>query len=166
MSVNISNRQFWSEGLLEYIDRALAESGLHAPDLKLEITEGVIMHNPESASVTLRALHDRGLELQVDDFGTGYSSLEALHRFPIETHKIDRSFVSRRGVDDRSTELVRTMLMMGRSLQMSVVAEGIECEEQFELLRELHCSYGQGYLFSRPVPAPSAADLLAAGAKR
>ncbi len=163
MSVNVSHRQFWHSGLLDDVNTALTQAGLAPTDLKLEITEGVIMHNPEDASVTLRALHDRGVELEVDDFGTGYSSLEALHRFPIEALKIDRSFVSRIGIDERSTELVRTMVMMGRSLQMKVVAEGIEHEEQRQLLNELDCDFGQGYLFSRPVSGDVASSLLLAG---
>ncbi|MDP9418243.1 MAG: EAL domain-containing protein, partial [Actinomycetota bacterium] len=151
VSVNVSHRQFWHSRLLTHVDNALGASGLAPEHLKVEITEGVVMHNPDAAGRLLHELHDRGLQLHVDDFGTGYSSLEALHRFPLEALKIDRSFVNRADIDERSRELLRTMVMMGRSLGMDVIAEGIETPDQREHLAALHCGYGQGFLFSRPV---------------
>ncbi len=162
VSVNVSHREFWHSSLITQLDAALAACGLAPDHLKLEITEGVVMHHPDVANKLLHQIHNRGVRLHIDDFGTGYSSLEALHRFPIEALKIDRSFVSRVGRDERSTELLRTMVMMGRSLGMDVIAEGIETSEQCEHLSALHCGYGQGYLFSRPVAGSEVPALLAA----
>ncbi len=161
VSVNVSHREFWQSRLMAQVEGALDTSGLAPHHLNLELTEGVVMHNPEAANRLLRKLHDRGLEIHVDDFGTGYSSLEALHRFPIGALKIDRSFVNRVRSDERSRELLRTMVMMGRSLGMDVIAEGIETADQREHLAMLRCHYGQGYFFSRPVRGADVPRLLA-----
>jgi diguanylate cyclase (GGDEF)-like protein len=173
MSVNVSNRQFWHGDLMEDIDVCLNAARLEPERLALEITEGVIMHNVDLACKMLNDLHTRGVELHIDDFGTGYSSLEALHQLPIDALKIDRSFVARLGVDPRSGELVRTIVLMGGNLGMEVIAEGIESRAQYEHLRRLGAACGQGYWFARPShssvagtlvtgPLPRSVDLAAA----
>ena len=160
VSVNLLHKQFWHPGLIEAITSALRASELDPCALRIEITEGVIMSNPEAANKILQQLHDLGIQLQIDDFGTGYSSLEALHRFPIEALKIDRSFIAGLGVDQRSTELVRTMIMMGQNLGLAVIAEGVETIGQQRSLQVLNCRYGQGYLFARPMPGHDLARCL------
>jgi diguanylate cyclase (GGDEF)-like protein len=160
VSVNLSNQQFWHHALLSDIDDLLATNGLDPCCLVLEITEGVIMHSVDAARKTLEALHERGLDIHIDDFGTGYSSLEALHRLPIHALKIDRSFVSQLGVDQRGSELVRTIVLMGHNLGIELIAEGIETADQQAQLTGLGCQFGQGYLFSKPVPADQAGALI------
>ena len=152
MSINVSNRQFWHGDLIDDIDEVLRRTGLDPRCVALEITEGVVMHNVDLACKILEEIHTLGCPVHIDDFGTGYSSLEALHRLPIDALKVDRSFVSRLGTDTRSSELVRTIVLMGHNLGLELVAEGIETEEQRRHLVELACQHGQGYLFSRPVP--------------
>lgn len=114
------------------------------------------MDNAETAASMLARLRGLGIHLSIDDFGTGYSSLSYLHRFPVNTLKIDRSFVSRMVTGDENAEIVRTIITLASNLGMSVVAEGVETVEQYELLRSLKCDYGQGYLFSKPVDAEAA----------
>jgi diguanylate cyclase (GGDEF)-like protein/PAS domain S-box-containing protein len=160
VSVNVSNRQFWHGGLLEDVRASLRDAQLEPRDIVLEITETVVMYNADLAERTLTELHDNGFALHIDDFGTGYSSLQALHRFPIEALKVDRSFVAGLGEDPRSTELVRTIAMMARNLGLDVIAEGIETPDQRNRVEALGCGYGQGYLFSRPVPGDVAAAFV------
>ncbi|MEV1287272.1 EAL domain-containing protein [Micromonospora sp. NPDC049679] len=160
MSLNVSNRQFWHGGLVDDVQECLRRTRLAPHTLSLEITEGVIMHNVGLARKLLEDLHGLGCQLHIDDFGTGYSSLEALHRLPIDALKIDRSFVSGLGTDPRSGELVRTIVLMGRNLGLDLIGEGIENPAQREHLLRLECTYGQGYLLSRPVPAEPAAALV------
>ncbi|WP_345509257.1 EAL domain-containing protein [Phytohabitans houttuyneae] len=160
ISVNISNRQFWQGGLVDDVTEALRVSRLHPRNLAFEITEGVIMNNIGLARKMLEDLHNLGCELHIDDFGTGYSSLEALHRLPIDALKIDRSFVARLGVDTKSSALVHTIVLMGGNLGLQLIAESVETEEQREHLLRLGCAYGQGHLFSEPVPADEAERLI------
>jgi diguanylate cyclase (GGDEF)-like protein len=160
VSINISNRHFWREGLLSEVEDALTRHALPARQLVLEITEGVIMHDVELARTLLASFHDLGTELHIDDFGTGYSSLDALHNLPIDALKIDRSFIARMGTGTKSRELVRTIVMMAGNLGLDVIAEGIETEPQYEYLRGLSCQYGQGFLFSRAVPADQAGEYI------
>jgi diguanylate cyclase (GGDEF)-like protein/PAS domain S-box-containing protein len=160
VSVNVSNRQFWHRGLLEDVQQCLQEFDLEPRNIVLEITETVVMHNADLAERMLMDLHEAGFALHIDDFGTGYSSLQALHRFPIEALKVDRSFVWGLGSDPRSTELVRTIAMMARNLGVDVIAEGLETEDQRRRVERLGCTYGQGYLFSRPVPGDVAAAFV------
>jgi len=160
MSVNLSPRQFSRQGLSEQIDSALSVSGLAPSALVLEITESSIMKHPESSSHILTRLKDRGVGVAIDDFGTGYSSMSALQRLPLDRLKIDMSFVSRitGGADDR--EIVRAIITLARSLRLATVAEGIETPAQRDILRELGCDMGQGYLFARPVPLEHTAELI------
>ncbi|MBN1173666.1 MAG: EAL domain-containing protein, partial [Micromonosporaceae bacterium] len=160
VSFNVSNKQFWHDSLLGDLDTALREAGLSPQCLSMEITEGVVMSNVDAACKILQTLHDWGIELHVDDFGTGYSSLEVLHQLPIDALKIDRSFISRLGIDRRSAELVRTIVLMADNLGLDLIAEGIETREQRDRLRQLGAAYGQGYWFSRPVPGDAAGALI------
>ncbi|MFL6255105.1 MAG: putative bifunctional diguanylate cyclase/phosphodiesterase [Pyrinomonadaceae bacterium] len=160
MSVNLSGRQFSQADLIEQISSALGESGLKAANLKLEITESMVMENFDTAIDMLTQLRILGVGLSIDDFGTGYSSLSYLHRFPIDTLKIDRSFVTQMTDNSENAEIVRTIVTLARSLDMEVVAEGVETADQLRQLGDLGCDYGQGYLFSRPVGAGQAAELL------
>ncbi|MDI1462360.1 EAL domain-containing protein [Catellatospora sp. KI3] len=160
VAVNVSNRQFWAGTVLDDVAGALDRHDLPPGSLAVEITEGVVMENVGPARDILDALHEVGCRLYIDDFGTGYSSLEALHRLPIDALKIDRSFVSRLSTDRRSGELVRTIVLMGRNLGLELIAEGIETPDERDRLVQLGCGYGQGFLFSRPVPPDDAYRLL------
>ncbi|MDP9348672.1 MAG: EAL domain-containing protein [Gemmatimonadota bacterium] len=160
VSVNLSGRQLAQPDLVEQVARTLRDTGADPRGLKLEVTESVVVENPESAAETLRSFRALGIEMYMDDFGTGYSSLSYLHRLPLDALKIDRSFVSRIGVDPEGTVVVRTIATLAHSLGLSVVAEGVETPEQLRILRELGCEYAQGYLFSRPVDAEATRALL------
>ena len=153
LSVNVANRQFWHGGLIEDVEENLRAYGLGPNRLAIEITEGVIMDDVKVASSMLSGLRTLGVQVHIDDIGTGCSSLEALHDLAIDAFKIDRSFISRIATGQRSRELVRTIVTMGRNLSLDVVAEGIETTEELDFIRRLGCGHGQGYLFSRPVPA-------------
>ncbi len=162
MSVNLSSRQFVQADLVERVDAILAETGLDPSTLELEITESVVMDQSEVGIRTLSRLRDMGVRLVLDDFGTGYSSLAYLKHLPLDTIKIDRTFVA--GLDsavDRS--IVEAVIALAHGLSISVVAEGIETEPQFEILRSMGCDIGQGYLFARPLPALEASRLLSPG---
>ncbi len=160
MSVNLSGKQFTQPDLFQQVKTTLEQTGLDARCLRLEITESVVMQNAEITAQMLAQLRSLGAQLSIDDFGTGYSSLSYLHRFPVTTLKIDRSFVSRMGLGDENSEIVRTILTLAANLGMDVVAEGVETEGQLKLLRMLHCDYAQGFLFSLPVDADAAGALL------
>ena len=162
ISVNLSGKQFTQLNLIDQIRRVLRETGIEPRSLKLEITESMMMENIDTAINMLEQLRQLGIELSMDDFGTGYSSLSYLHRFPISTLKIDRSFVSLMTSNNENSEIVRTIVMLARNLDMNIVAEGVETEDQIALLRLLECEYGQGYFFSKPVAAEGAARLLSA----
>jgi EAL domain-containing protein (putative c-di-GMP-specific phosphodiesterase class I) len=161
MSVNLSGKQFAQPDLLGQVTRILEETGLDPRSLKLEITESVVMENIDAAVETLESLRSLGVEVSIDDFGTGYSSLSYLHRLPIDTLKVDRSFVSRMASNNENTEIVRTIVTLAQSLEMKVVAEGVETSEQLAQLQILRCEGGQGFLFSRPLDADDASALLA-----
>jgi diguanylate cyclase (GGDEF)-like protein/PAS domain S-box-containing protein len=160
ISVNLSSKQFMQPDLIGQVKAVLDESKIDPRSLKLEITESVVMENIEAATEMLKQLRDLGVELSIDDFGTGYSSLSYLHRFPISTLKIDRSFVSSMADNNENTEIVRTIVMLARNLGMKVVAEGVETKEQLAQLRALECDYGQGYFFSRPTDVDATGKLL------
>lgn len=160
ISVNISSRQLSQSDLVGTVSRELAASGLAASALHLEITESAIMHNPDAAGAVIENLRALGCRISIDDFGTGYSSLSYLHRFSIDHLKIDSSFVQGSSQDPKSAEIIRSIIDLGRSLGIAVVAEGIETEQQHHQLRALHCGFGQGYLFSRPVDEQKALALV------
>ena len=162
ISVNISSRQFSQANLVDQVSLALSESGLPPSRLKLEITESVIMENAESAIAMLSRLKELGARVAIDDFGTGYSSLGYLLRFPADTIKIDRSFISALARGKRNQQLVEAIVSLSRGLGMDVVAEGVETEEQRAQLISLGCRYGQGFLFSRPLDRDRTTALLAA----
>ncbi|HEX8463433.1 MAG TPA: bifunctional diguanylate cyclase/phosphodiesterase, partial [Abditibacterium sp.] len=164
MSVNLSSRQFAQPDLVECVAQILSETGLPASHLKLEITESAIMGNLESVAVQLQGLCDLGLRLSIDDFGTGYSSLSYLHKLPLHTLKVDRSFAQEVSDGGQNLEIVRAIVMLAHSLQMDVVAEGIETAAQRDLFRELGCEYAQGFYFSRGVTPEAAYELLKSGA--
>jgi diguanylate cyclase (GGDEF)-like protein len=160
MSVNLSGKQLTQPDLIQQIENVLQETGLNATWLRLEITESVVMENAELATNTLLQLRKLGVHLSIDDFGTGYSSLSYLHRFPVNTLKIDRSFIGRMAEGDENAEIVRTICTLANNLGMQVVAEGVETREQLNRLRSLHCEYGQGFLFSKPVDAEAATVMV------
>jgi diguanylate cyclase (GGDEF)-like protein/PAS domain S-box-containing protein len=151
ISVNLSVKQFSQPDLVEKIAGILEETKLDPKTLKLEITESAVMENVETATGLLTRLRSLGLQISMDDFGTGYSSLSHLRRFPIDTLKIDRSFVTQMAEDNDSAEIVRTIVGLAQNLGMDVVAEGIETPDQFLTLKTLGCEYGQGYFFSKPL---------------
>ncbi|MEX0272135.1 EAL domain-containing protein [Leptolyngbyaceae cyanobacterium UHCC 1019] len=162
ISVNLSSKQFSQPNLVAQVEQVLKDTGLSSNHLKLEITESGIMNNAESAAL-LRQFQALKVHLCIDDFGTGYSSLSRLRQFPINTLKIDRSFVStmREAVED--AEVVQAIITLAHNLGMDVVAEGIETAEQLAHLRRLHCEQGQGYFFSKPLNSQAAETLLIAG---
>ena len=161
MNINLSSKHFLSPTLLEDIKKILNTTGMPPEQLKLEITETALM---EDADETIRLVHrlkDLGLKLVIDDFGTGYSSLSYLQRLPIDTLKVDRSFVSRiTSEPDGNRNIVEAIISLAHRLEMIVVAEGVETEEQFAILREMNCQFGQGYLFSKPMSKPKADQLI------
>jgi predicted signal transduction protein with EAL and GGDEF domain len=156
MCVNLSVKQFAQQDLIEKVAAILRETDLAPACLKLEITESAVMENVETATRMLREIRELGVQLAMDDFGTGYSSLSNLHRFPINTLKIDRSFITRMVENNENAEIVRTISGLAQNLGMDVVAEGVETREQLEILRSLGCKYGQGYFFSKPLDTQSA----------
>lgn len=161
MSVNLSSRQFSLPDLTQHTQSILYETGLDAAYLKLEITEGTIMETGKAVIDLLHQLRALGIQLAIDDFGTGYSSLNYLYRFPINTLKIDRSFIIKMHTDQDSAEIVRTIVTLAHNLGMNVTAEGVETPEQADQLQTLLCEYGQGYYFARPLDAQAAELLLA-----
>lgn len=164
VSVNLSNKQMAQPDLVAYVMKVLKETSLPASGLKLEVTENVVIDNPEAAATMLGHLRSLGIQIYIDDFGTGYSSLNYLHRLPIDGFKIDRSFIRRMGPQGENQEIVRTILVLAKDLRVNVIAEGIETPEQLQQIRMLQCDYGQGYLFSKPVESAHARTYLASAA--
>jgi diguanylate cyclase (GGDEF)-like protein len=151
ISINLSSKQLRDPNLIASIDLILSETGLDGRFVKLELTESMLVDDVEMVIQTLESICERHIQLSIDDFGTGYSSLSYLPRFPVDTLKIDRSFVSRMAEDPQNLEIVRAIVSLAQSIEMTVVAEGIETAEQLEQLKVLGCGFGQGYLFSRPL---------------
>ena len=160
ISVNVSAAEFRGKGFVEGVATVLAETGMDACYLDLELTEGVLMANAESTGATLQALKAMGIHLAVDDFGTGYSSLSYLRQFPIDVLKIDQSFVRQITSDPDDSPIVSAIIDMAKNLKQRVIAEGIETQEQLAFLQARHCAEGQGYLFSQPLPASEFGRLL------
>ncbi len=153
VAVNLSARQFRSDNLLDEIDAALSDTALPASSLELEITESMVMEDPERVIDLLEKMRSRGIHLSLDDFGTGHSSLAYLKRFPIDCVKIDRAFIRDMPGNTDDVAIARTIVAMAKALDLKTVAEGVETAEQLELLKNMGCDQIQGYLFSRPLPA-------------
>lgn len=166
LSVNLSSKQLNQPDLAHQIAQILVETGISGDQLQLEITESAILEHPDAAKTILLKLKELGLKLSIDDFGTGYSSLSYLQRFPIDSLKIDRSFVQHlgqdRGIESDDARIARTIVMIGRNLGKSVVAEGVETAAQLSLMRSVECDHAQGYFFSKAVDGDSALALVAA----
>jgi diguanylate cyclase (GGDEF)-like protein len=160
VAVNLSGRQLSLPDLVGQIGEVLRESGLEPARLRLEITESVVMEHPEVVSTMLQELRQLGVKLSIDDFGTGYSSLAYLQRFPADTLKIDRSFVSPMGSHGENSEIARTIVTIGHNLGMRVVAEGVETAEQLAHLRGLSCEGAQGYFISKPLSSEDVSQLI------
>ena len=160
VAVNISAVEFRHPGFLDGVARILKETGLAPRYLELELTESILMHGAVSSTSVLTALKAMGVQLAIDDFGTGYSSLSYLKRFPIDTLKIDQSFVRDICTDADNATIVAAVIGMGKNLKLRVIAEGVETHEQLEFLQARHCGEGQGFHFSHPVSAEAFAQLL------
>ncbi|MES1151916.1 MAG: bifunctional diguanylate cyclase/phosphodiesterase, partial [Dongia sp.] len=160
VAVNVSGRQFAAEGLLDDIENALKLTGIPPECLKLEVTESLVMDNPERTVEMLRRIIAIGCKVSIDDFGTGYSSLSHLHRFPFNTLKIDRSFIVRMADSREGFEIVRVIASMAKVLDRDVVAEGVEEQAQVAVLKDLGVEFVQGYVYSKPLPSPDATAFL------
>ena len=157
----MSPRQFNQSELVIDIINILEDSGLPPEHLELEITESMVLANPEGATAILRELRAVGVHLAIDDFGTGYSSLCYLKRFPVHTLKIDHSFIKDIPADPDDVAIIQAIIAMGHSHRLEVVAEGVETAEQLDFLRKNGCDYMQGYLVGKPMPADEFNRLLA-----
>jgi EAL domain-containing protein (putative c-di-GMP-specific phosphodiesterase class I) len=161
VSVNLSSKQLHQTDLMDNIAAILVESGLEANSLNLEITESALVESSEVMTRHFARLKEMKVRLQLDDFGTGYSSLSYLLRFPIDTLKIDRAFVTNLEEGGETQQIVHTIVTLARHLGMKVIAEGVETAGQVARLRQLGCQYAQGYFFSRPLNAEAAGALIA-----
>ena len=162
VAVNISGYQLQHPNLLESIQEILKDAGLPTEALELEITETVVMQNPEFAVGVLNAFRDLGIHISIDDFGTGYSSLAHLKKFSVNTLKIDKSFVRDVAINATDAAIASAIIAMGTSLNLQVIAEGVETEGQYAFLRDKLCHEVQGYLFSKPMPLEAATAFLQA----
>jgi EAL domain-containing protein (putative c-di-GMP-specific phosphodiesterase class I) len=160
ISVNVSSLRFRQGDLVRDIKGVLRDTGLEPSRLKLEITESAVIGDLSAAQLTLSSLSAIGVQWSLDDFGTGYSSLSHLHRLRVDTLKLDRSFVSRIGLEHAGSEMVRAIVTLAHTLQIDVVGEGVETPEQLAALGEFGCDYAQGFLFSRAVDAAGADRLI------
>lgn len=166
IAVNLSPRQFRQQKLVSSIQSCLEKTKLAAQWLELEVTESSIMDNPEEVAKTLADLHQLGIKLSIDDFGTGYSSLNYLKIFPIDVLKIDRSFIRDITFDKDDETIVKTIIAMGHNLGLKIIAEGVEQQEQLDLVKQYDCEWYQGYLFSEPLPADAFEQLLMSNTKK
>ena len=160
VSVNVSAKQLLKKQLLTEVLEIFEKYQIAPNQIKLEITESVVVENSEAVISILKQFRAMGIKLSMDDFGTGYSSLSYLHKLPINTLKIDRSFVSQMTDETESAEIVKTIVLLAKNLQLDIVAEGIETAEQHEILRDLGCEFGQGYHFSKPLNVEDATDFI------
>jgi EAL domain-containing protein (putative c-di-GMP-specific phosphodiesterase class I) len=160
MAVNLSGQNFIRKNLLGIIDKIIDDTGLDPRYLELELTESVLMKNAKETASTLRVLKDMGLHISIDDFGTGYSSLSYLKRFPLNTLKIDQSFIREITSDPDNAAITTAIIAMAHSLKLRVVAEGVETEEQLAFLLDHGCQAMQGFLYSRPLPAAEVVQFI------
>jgi EAL domain-containing protein (putative c-di-GMP-specific phosphodiesterase class I) len=163
IAVNLSGLQFKRGNVLEVVSAALARSGLRPDRLELELTESILLQDVDATIETLRGLKAMGVKLSIDDFGTGYSSLSYLKQLAVDKLKIDQSFVQDMLTDPDGASIVKAIIQLGHTLQLTVIAEGVEIDAQLAFLNESGCDEAQGYLFSRPVPADQFARLLEKG---
>jgi diguanylate cyclase len=163
MAVNTSALEFRADDFLENLRKILEETGLPPHFLEIELTESVLIRDAEAAESVLHEIAKLGVKLTIDDFGTGYSSLSYLKRFPIDTLKIDKSFVHQMTSNADDASIVNAVISMGKSLRQRIIAEGVETSEQHASLLALHCDEGQGFYFARPVVAQAIATLLKIG---
>jgi diguanylate cyclase (GGDEF)-like protein/PAS domain S-box-containing protein len=159
VTVNVSGRQLMHPEFIEHVTAAVRDAGIPPDNLCLEITETTLMHSLDVAANVLGELRALGVQVFLDDFGSGYSSLSYLHRFPLNTIKIDRSFISRLAADNREPAIVESIVALARNVGANVIAEGVETRDQLRRLRQIGCGYGQGFLFAQPL-APTAAETL------
>jgi EAL domain-containing protein (putative c-di-GMP-specific phosphodiesterase class I) len=160
MSVNFSAKDFAEESFLDDLYQIISASDVVPTQIQLEITEGLLMSQPENAKQTLELCRKAGLKIAIDDFGTGYSSLSYLHTYPIDTLKIDQSFVRDMLKNNVSRELVKSIITLGKNLGMQITAEGVEEKEEGLTLRDMGCENAQGYYFAKPMPEKQATELL------
>jgi EAL domain-containing protein (putative c-di-GMP-specific phosphodiesterase class I) len=160
ISVNLSARQFQHAGLVDDVAQALRDTGLAPHHLQLEITESVVMHSASVALATLQKLKHLGVQLAIDDFGTGYSSLSYLKHFPVDTLKIDRTFVECLDQDSANTAIAQAIITLAHTLELHTVAEGVETRAQQQALQALGCEFGQGFFWAQPLPHDAAVVIL------
>jgi EAL domain-containing protein (putative c-di-GMP-specific phosphodiesterase class I) len=160
ININVSSKQIAHGDLVEKITSTIEKNQISGANLKLEFTESMVMENPEMASSMITELKQYHVQTAIDDFGTGYSSLSYLHQFPIDTLKIDRSFINELKADGTNAEIVNTIVMLAHNLSLDVVAEGIEEEYQLQHLHSIGCDFAQGYYFAKPMPASEALAAL------
>jgi EAL domain-containing protein (putative c-di-GMP-specific phosphodiesterase class I) len=160
MAVNLSLRQLMDDNLLKDIKAALDDSGMAPNLLELEITESMVMQNPKRLIELLTNIKKLGVRIAIDDFGTGYSSLAQIQHFPIDTLKVDRSFIRNLAQDSENQAITQAIITMGKTLKLTVVAEGVETQEQKDFLRDLICDEMQGFYFSKPIAPDQFGDLL------
>ena len=160
MSVNFSSRDFAADDFVDSVYETISKSDVQAPQVHLEITERLLMGQPDNAKDTLSMCQKAGMSISIDDFGTGYSSLSYLHYFPIDTLKIDRSFVKDMLENESSLELVKSIISLGKNLKMKIIAEGVENKEEGIKLRELGCDMAQGYYFAKPMPEKDVTEFI------
>jgi EAL domain-containing protein (putative c-di-GMP-specific phosphodiesterase class I) len=160
IAVNISAKQFLLANVPLDVLEIIESENIDAKYLELELTESLVVDNPEKTIVMLTALKEMGIRLSIDDFGTGYSSLSYLSQFPLDILKIDKSFINQMETNNKGLALTQTIIAIAHNLSLEVVAEGVETEQQLNLLRKLSCEYVQGYFFSKPIPASEITSLL------
>ena len=160
MSINVSARQLEHDEFIEEVRDALADNGIPAEALTLEITETVLMRDPTAAAIRLRALKALGVRIAIDDFGTGYSSLAYLRQFPVDALKIDRSFITGISSSREAGALMHTLIQLGKTLGLETLGEGIEEHAQLEQLKHEECDSGQGFLFARPLDVEAVTRFL------
>jgi EAL domain-containing protein (putative c-di-GMP-specific phosphodiesterase class I) len=162
MAVNLTAQQFFDENLLTDLTKILADTGMDAHLLELEISEALLMRDTEKTMRVFRGIKDIGARIDIDDFGSGYSSLASLKQFPLDTIKINRSFIRDAASVTKDKALTETIIAMGRTLSLTVVAQGVETREQAEFLRQNACDEFQGFYFNKPMPADQMTQLLRA----
>jgi len=160
ISVNISSRQLLSDGEVEDLCNIVSESGVPSEQVLFEITESLMVEEPDKVAEAMRHLRKVGIRVAADDFGTGYANLAFLNKFPLDVLKIDRTFITNMASEERSRKIVNTIVKLAQEFGMSIIAEGIEAPQEIKVLRELGCDFGQGFLLSPPVPAKEAVPLL------